>query len=170
MAVERRVMLVSRVRTRSMQETLRALGAVLDAHRARSVCILEVSSGLLVRAAVADTLGDRIGGIWQPLERLYPDSTLFEQQVAAVARRGTGHQAGPIERSLRLIGRAVDEQSLTRLTIIQHHHDAGWVVWYDGPEGTQTHLFAMSTDELATLDTQLRARSGRSRQAVVGDV
>ena len=154
-------MLVSRVRTTGMQETLRSLGAVLDAHRARSVCILEVPEGLLVRTAVVETLADRILAAWQPLERLYPDSALFEQQVAAVARRGTGHQAGPIERSLRLIGREVDERSLTRLTIIQHHADAGWIVWFDGPHGTQTHLFAMSTAELVSLDTKIRSRARR---------
>ena len=163
-------MLVSRVRATSMQETLRSLGAVLDGHRARSVCILEVPDGLLVRAAVAETIDDRIVGIYQPLERLYPDSALFEQHVAAVARRGTGHQAGPIERSLRLIGRQVDERSLTRLTVIQHHMDAGWIVWYDGPDGSQSHLFAMSTAELLSLDTQMRGRAGRSRRAVLGDI
>ena len=155
-------MLVPKVRTMSMQETLRSLGAVLDGHRARSVCILEVPEGLLVRAAVSETIDDRLVGVYQPLERLYPDSALFEQQVAAVARRGTGHQAGPIERNLRLIGRQVDERALTRLTVIQHHKDAGWIVWYDGPHGAQTHLFAMSAAELQDLDTQIRGRAGRS--------
>ncbi len=162
-------MLVSRVRATGMQETLRSLGAVLDEHRARSVCILEVPEGLLVRAAVAETIEDRLIGAYQPLERLYPDSALFEQQVAAVARRGTGHRAGPIERNLRLIGRQVDERNLTRLTVIQHHQDAGWIVWYDGPHGTQTHLLRDVHGRAPGPRHAARGRAGRDRRTAVRD-
>lgn len=163
-------MLVTNVRTMGMQETLRSLGAVLDEHRAKSVCILEVEAGLLVRAAVLETHEDDGRPTWQPLERLYPDNALFQQQVAGVARRGTGHEAGTIERTLRLIGRQVDDRSAKRLTIIQHHSGDGWLVWHDGPDGDQTHLFAMSTDELLTLDEQLRAAARGTQLRVTADV
>ncbi len=159
-------MMVTNARTNGMQETLRSLGAVLDAHRARKVCILEVPDGLLVRAAVAESLDDRIVGTWQPLERLYEAAALVEQHLAAVARRGSGYVAGPIERSLRIIGCQADQQHLSRLTLIQHHTDDGWMVWHDGPQGPQSHLLALSNTELWKIDADIRARArpGRHRQ------
>jgi hypothetical protein len=163
-------MLISNVRSMGMQETLRSLGAVLDAHRARRVCILEVSAGLLVRAAVAESLDDRIHGAWQPLERLYEASVLVEQHLAAVARRGSGYRAGPIERSLRVIGGQVDERGMTRLTLIQHHTDDGWMVWHDGPQGRQSHLLAMSSTELWTLDARIRSRFRRDKSMVMSEI
>jgi hypothetical protein len=162
-------MLVTKARTMEMQETLRSLGAVLDVHRARSVYIREVPTGLLVRATVTETLDERIVGEWQPLERLYTDRALFEQQVAAVARRGTGHQAGPLERALRLIGRHADERSLTGLTVIQHHTDDGWMIWHDGSKGGRPELFSMTNVELWTFDAQVRSQAGRPAPALVGE-
>ncbi|MCY7417844.1 MAG: hypothetical protein LH650_04995 [Chloroflexi bacterium] len=161
---------MSNPRTAGMQDTLRSLGAVLDAHRARSVYIREVSTGLLVRATVTTTLDERIVGAWQPLERLYTDGALFEQQVAAVARRGSGHQAGPLERALRLIGRQSDERSLRGLTVIQHHTDDGWMIWHDGSRDGRPELFSMTTSELWTFDAQVRSQAGRPAPALVGEI
>ncbi len=163
-------MLVSNPRTAGMQDTLRSLGAVLDAHRARSVYIREVSTGLMVRATVTTTLDERIVGAWQPLERLYSDRALFEQQLAAVARRGSGHQAGPLERALRLIGRQADERSLSGLTVIQHHTDDGWMIWHDGSRDGRPELFSMTTSELWTFDAQVRSQAGRPAPALVGEI
>ena len=87
-----------------------------------------------------------------------------------MARRGTGYRAGPIERSLRVIGSEVDARHLTRLTLIQHHTDDGWLVWHDGPQGRQSHLLAMSNSELWTLDAKFRSRAGRHRTMVLSEI
>ncbi len=153
-----------------MEDTLRSLGAVLDDHRARSVFIRELPDGLLVRATVADTLDDHLGGQWRQLERLYSNAALFQQQVDAVTRRGTGHEAGPLERSLRLIGHQVDARRLTGMTLIQHHTDDGWLIWHDQVQDGEPGMFSMTTSELWTLDAQIRAQAGRPRPAVVGEL
>jgi hypothetical protein len=163
-------MLVVADRTRTgLEDTLRSLGAVLDAHRARSVYIREVEAGLLVRAQAEGTLESRIDGVAQPLERLFTTESLEEERAAAVARRGTGHVAGPIERGLRLVGHRAAESGFTGLTLIQHHTDDGWLVWHDGSTGGP-QLFSLTNSELSTLDAQFRARAGRQAPPTASEI
>ena len=150
------------------EDVLRSLGAVLDAHRARSVYIRDVGDGLLVRATVCESIDARIGGRWSWLDRTYTREAIAESRLDAIARRGTGHVAGPIERSLRLVGRQADMRSLRRLTLIQHHKDDGWLLWHEGDSHGNPELFSMTASELETLDAMTRSSMGRE-PVVVGE-
>ena len=143
------------------EDALRSLGAFLDSHQARAVSIREVSAGLIVRAQMVASFDDRLAGRWQSLERTYSAAAIEAERRVARERRGTGHVAGPIERSLRLLGRQADDRRLRGLTIIQHHVDDGWLVWHDGKGNGSPELFSMSAGELGTLDAIVRSQVGR---------
>ncbi len=148
------------------EDALRSLGAFLDAHQARAVSIREVAVGLIVRAQMVGTVDDRLGGRWRSLERTFGANAIEAERRAARERRGTGHVAGPIERSLRLLGRQADDRRLGGLTIIQHHVDDGWLVWHDGKGSGSPELFSMSAGELGTLDAIIRSQVGREPMPV----
>ncbi len=143
------------------EDALRSLAGILDAHHAPAVSIREVPAGLIVRARMVATIDDRLTGRWQSLERTFSADAIEAERGAARERRGTGHVAGPIERSLRLLGRQADDRRLCGLTIIQHHVDDGWLVWHDGKGDGDPELFSMSAADLGTLDAIVRSQVGR---------
>ena len=55
----------------TVEDVLRALGAVLDERRAQGVVLIEVPEGLVVRARVSPTLEDRLDGSWVSLEQAF---------------------------------------------------------------------------------------------------
>jgi hypothetical protein len=139
-----------------LEDILRSLGALLDERQARGVVIIHVEGGLMVRARVTPTLEQRLLGDSISMERAFGRQDILEAQIAGVARRGTGHVAGPIERALRVIGRAADAQGLVGLTLIQHHTDDGWLVWHRTADGRQ-QLKTFDSAELERGDAELRA-------------
>lgn len=139
-------------RNRDLEDVLRSVGALLDGHLARAILIKEVEHGLLLRARVAATLDQRLDGTLMPLERVFGDHDLLEQQLAAVARRGTGHLAGPIERALRTIGRMIDERELAGFLLIQHETDGAWLLWHQAITDGRAELLAFTNGELEQLD------------------
>jgi len=146
-------MLVSHDRRgRGLQDVLRALGAVLDSNLARAVLVKEVETGLVVRARVSLSLEQRLAGTSMPLERVFTDDDLLEQQLAAIARRGSGHLAGPIERAMRTIGRMADERALAELVLIQHETEGAWLVWHNAITQGRPELLTFTVDELEQLD------------------
>ncbi len=145
---------------RNLEDALRSLGAVLDAHLARAILIKEVDRGFVVRAQVMPALDQRIGGAWVPLERVFTDPGLAEQRRAAVARRGSGHVAGPIERALRAVGRMADEGELTGLTLIQHASDGGWLLWHQALPDGRPQLRTLTNDALEQLTAAAPPRRG----------
>lgn len=134
------------------EDSLRSLGAVLDAVRARGVLIREMPDGLLLRAQVAVTLRDRLDGVWTPLERHVSQDEVIRYRQEALARRGTGHVAGPHERSLRMIGRYVDDQGLVGTTLIQHATEGSWLLWSDGDDEASARLAILEDDQLRIED------------------
>jgi len=149
------------VRPSGYEDVLRALGALLDASHARSVSIRDVAGEFQVCAIVADSLDHRLAGTWTRIDHTFSLDALATEQRVAFARRGTGHQAGPIERSLRLVGRQADERSLKGLILMQHHTDEGWVVWHEARADGRPRMLAMTSGELGTLEAMTRAASGR---------
>jgi hypothetical protein len=114
----------------TVEDVLRALGAVLDEQRAQAVVLIEVPEGLVVRARVAPTLGQRIDGVWVSLDRAFGQQEILAQRMAMVARRGTGHRAGPLERALRVLGRYIDRNDLEQITLMEHDAGRGWLLWH----------------------------------------
>ena len=161
-------MLLEFDRSQGYEDVLRSLGAVLDAHRARSVYIRDMGDGLLVRARVIESIDARLVGRWSSLDRTYTREAIAESRRAAVARRGSGHIAGPIERSLRLVGQQADMRSLRGLTLIQHHTDDGWMLWHEGDSDGDAELISMTACELDTLDAMTRSAMGR-QPTMVGE-
>lgn len=121
---------IGRGRPRGMQDVLRSVGAMLDLVGARLIIIREDRDTIAVRAHVAPTLNDRIEGRWSPLERALSREDLATLRAQAVARRGTGHVAGPRERSLRMVGRHIDERSLRDVHLIEYGDEDGWLLWH----------------------------------------
>ncbi len=151
-------------RPRDMEDTLRSLGAVLDAVHARSVLIREAPWGLMLRAQVAVTPQDQLAGRWRSIDREMTADDLARYQREAVARRGTGHVAGPHERTLRMIGRHIDEEGREGVTLIQHPSEAGWLLWHGSSAVDGPSLLVLEHDELLVRDTrEAEARLARQR-------
>lgn len=151
-------------RRQTSEDPLRSLGAVLDAVHARGIIISELRDGLLVRAQVAATLRDRLDGAWRPVERFIPQDEMARYRREALARRGTGHVAGPHERSLRMIGRHIEERGLVGMTIIQHGTEGSWLLWSAGPDEASATLAVLDDHELYFRDALEAVR----REAVAG--
>jgi hypothetical protein len=130
-----------------LQDILRSLGAVLDAHLAREVVIAQQPDGVLVQAQVVATIADRLDGTWSRLERRLTHLDMAQAQMAAAARCIGGLDAGPMERALDALGRIADERDLRGVTIIQHASGNGWLAWHRGPDDRPS-LLAFSLDEL----------------------
>jgi hypothetical protein len=153
---------------RDMEDTLRSLGAVLDSVHARHVLVREAPWGLMLRAQVAASLQDRLEDRWRSIDRDMSAGDLARYRREAVARRGSGHVAGAHERSLRMIGRHIDEGGLQAVTLIQHRTGAGWLLWHgtsavDGPS-----LVVLEDDRLMVHDArEAEARAARQRAEAI---
>jgi hypothetical protein len=122
----------------------------------------------MLRAQVSVTPQDQLAGRFRSLDRELTAGDVARYQREAVARRGTGHLAGPHERTLRMIGRHIDEAGLEGVMLIQHPTDAGWLLWHgtspDGPD-----LLVLEHDELLVRDRQeAEARLARQRADAIG--
>lgn len=137
---------------RNLEDVLRSLGALLDARLAGSILIKEVDAGLVVRARISPTLEQRLEGTPVPLERVFTSQDILEQQLAGIARRGTGHVAGPIERALRQIGRMADERQLSGVTLIQHDTEGGWLLWHEAITDGRPQLLTLTNGEIEDLN------------------
>jgi hypothetical protein len=109
---------------------------------------------------VAPTLDDRVDGQYLPMERLFRTSDLLTERMAAVARRGTGHRAGPIERALRQVGRRIEEEFLTSFVLIQHERDGAWLLWHGAGANREAELVTFGQDDIERLDAA--AGTGRT--------
>ena len=96
----------------TVEDVLRALGAVLDERHAQGVVLIEVPEGLVVRARVSPTLDDGLGAARSvSLEQAFGHKEILEQRIAALppARdrapggpAGAGAaRAGPLHRRAR---------------------------------------------------------------------
>jgi hypothetical protein len=148
--------------TTDPEEALRALGALLDAQRARGVLVMQTQGGLLVRARVPQTDGAPRGdSLTVPLERQFDDAAIQSAAIDAFRRRGSGRVSGPIERDLRLIGSRIRDDAWRDYVVIQV--DRGWVVRHrrEDAEGVTITMF----DEARLL--VLEASAIAQRRAVV---
>jgi len=114
----------------TVEDVLRALGAVLDERRARGVVLIEVPKGLVVRARVSPTIDDRLDGTWVSLEQAFGHKEILEQRMSSLQLRGSGHRAGPLERALRVLGRYIDVNDLYQVTLMEHDAGRGWLLWH----------------------------------------
>lgn len=146
----------------SMQDVLRAVGATLDQVAGRHVVVTEDGQGLCVRAHASATLADRLEGRWSPFELTLSAADLAGLRVGAVARRGTGHVAGWHERSLRMVGRHVDERGMRDVHLIEHGSQGGWLLWHRDAERESAVLVLLEHDELRLAD----ATAAQTRAAV----
>jgi hypothetical protein len=152
----------------SAEDLLRSLGAVLDTIRARSILIRETGDGLMLRACVTASLRDRLDERWVPIERHLSPDDLARYRAEAIARRGSEHQAGPHERSLRMIGRHIDEQALVGVTLIQSQVEGAWMLWHGADPEAGPSLLVLEDDRLRVQDArQAAARVERERSASV---
>jgi hypothetical protein len=134
-------------RSGGCEDLLRSLGAVLDELNARAVTVRDVPLGLLVRAQIPSRfLPHRESFV--PLERVFTSPSILEAQVRAVMRRGTDHTAGPIEQSLRVVGRRIDENRLQDAIAIQGAIDGQWSVWHRRVPDGRIEVLTLTSDDL----------------------
>lgn len=136
-----------RDRRHEMQDSLRALGALLDARIAHDIRITEVADGLHVRAQLVSGVADRIAGRWTNSERRFSRLEVRRLQADARRRRGQDHLPGRHERCLRMVGRVIDERGLRDVTLIQHP-GGGWLVWHTDSRSARFVLTFLAEDEL----------------------
>ena len=155
-------------RSRDMEDSLRSLGAILDALRASSVLIRESPRVLILRAQVAVPVGDRVEGGWRSIDRMMSADDLLRYRQEAIARRGTGHLAGRYERSLRMIGRHIDEGGLEMVTLIQHRTATSWVLWHGTSLADGPTLLVLEDDQLLVGDSrEADSRVARQRAEAI---
>ena len=150
---------LGRDRRNDMQDTLRALGALLDARLAEDVRITEVADGLHVRAHLVANVADRIAGRWTSSERRFSRLDLRRLQADARRRRGQDHVTGRHERCLRMVGRAIDERGLHDVTLIQHP-GGGWLVWHTDARSARFVLTFLAEDELLARNDEIATVRG----------
>jgi hypothetical protein len=149
-----------------MQDVLRSVGALLDLVSARGVVVRQDGDRLVIGAQVAATLADRLEGRWSPLGRVLTPRHIARLRAEAVARRGSGHVAGPHERSLRMIGRHVDERSLSDITLIEQESESRWLLWHRDDVHERPVLILLEDDELRLADASAtEARLAREARA-----
>jgi hypothetical protein len=140
-----------------LPDALRSLGALLDGVHGRAVAIVLRPDGFLIRALVAPEPGAQR----TPIERVFTRSDILEQRFLAIARRGTGHVAGPIERALRVIGLMAVEQGLVEhLVIVQV--EGGWSVSHRSSSTADHRLIHLRAEEVDRRDREARTRRARS--------
>jgi hypothetical protein len=110
---------------------------------------------------VTTTLRDRLDDRWTDIERVMSPDDMQRYRAEAIARRGTGHIAGPHERSLRMIGRHIDEHRLEAVTLIQDRSEGSWLMWHGTDAAEGPRLAILDGDVLLLED----ARAAAERQA-----
>ena len=148
---------------RTVEDVLRALGAVLDARRARGVVLIEVPEGVLVRARVSPALDADPDAPSVSLEEAFGRQEMLERSIAAVELRGTGHRAGALERDLRALGRFIDTHELHQVTLMEHE-TGGWHLWHRSRSAGRHVLVTFGAEELEQASSE--ARQGREGMAV----
>jgi hypothetical protein len=145
----------------TVEDVLRALGAVLDERHAQGVVLVEVPEGLVVRGRVPSPLDGRPDAAWVSLEQAFGQKEILEQRMAMVSLRGTGHRAGPHERALRVLGRYIDRNDLHRITLMEQGSGRGWLLWHRSRAAGRPVLVTFERDELerASMAAQ-QAREG----------
>lgn len=136
----------------NMEEVLRSLGSVLDAHLARRVAIRQRGGSLIVRAEVVASMAHRIDGTWATIQRTISHVDVAQATMVSAARRSARYVPGPLERALASVGRVVDEQRLHDVAVVQHTSGADWLVWHTAADGG-VRLLMCTDDGLRALDT-----------------
>lgn len=132
----------------TVEDVLRALGAVLDERRAQGVVLIEVPEGLVVRARVAPSIDDRLDGVSVSLEQAFGHKEILEQRMTSLSLRGTSHRAGPLERALRVLGRYIDRNDLVQITLMEHDSGRGWLLWHRSRAAGRHVLITFDHDEV----------------------
>lgn len=111
---------------RDMQQVLGTVGAMLDRAGARSVYIHEDGDALVIRARVPETLSQDRAVLPIPVER--------SLSVSELARVGPADDRDPDpgrhERSLRAIGRRIDDDDLDGFTLMEDGLERAWLLWH----------------------------------------
>lgn len=103
----------------SYQNRLRTIGRELDIHRYRSIAVVQVDGGFIVRAVQRT---ERDIDLLQ-----FPDDTFPERMILATEARGEGERRGSpspmaptgYEDLLRAVGRWLDERNASNVTVIE---------------------------------------------------
>jgi hypothetical protein len=152
------------------EEVFRSIGAFLDARGMRDILLLEVPDGFVVQGLVVSggstsTWSDTIGTLVK--ETLtFVDEDIAKFMEEAATRRGVGARADVpatgYERSLRVIGRWMDEQKPKDTFLLEQ--DGAYVVrlLLSGQAGVHHQLAEFTHDDVTALVAQgptLRSRN-----------
>jgi hypothetical protein len=114
---------------RNVAEVLEAVGRLLDTYDARSVAVLEVDDGFIVRARVKPAADSPRAAPHIPFEQVFRDTdvaSLIDRLAAVIPAR---RAVGPHECGLRAVGRMAAALDLRELTLIEQER-GGWLMWY----------------------------------------
>jgi len=124
---------------RQYADVFRALGAELDRVGGRDVLLIEVAVGFLVQATTSEVHSSlHVGASVQRSERLVTDGGIEEMVGAGYGRRDTGHEAGTLERALRVLGAHVDLHRSAEVLVLQQGD--GWILRHLVGESRPTYV------------------------------
>ena len=82
------------------------------------------------------------------MEQAFGHKEILEQRMTAAQLRGTGHRAGQLERALRMLGRFIDHNDLTQVTLMEHGAGRGWLLWHRSRTAGRHVLVTFDHEEL----------------------
>lgn len=140
------------------EEVFRSIGAVLDRSGMREILLTETEDGFLVQGLVVgagSTWGESFGRV-EKATHTFSDDDIGRFMDEALARRGTGvaggASAGSYERSLRVVGRYIDQQR-PRDVFLLEQEGAFVLRLLMAPQGSAPHhvLVEFTPDDVAGL-------------------
>lgn len=152
------------------EEVLRSIGAFIDQRGMREILLVEAPDGFIIQGIVGSSID---GSAWSdPASRLEKETyTFLDDDIArfmeeALARRRSGHAepdmiaAGTYERSLRVLGRYIDQQKPRDIFFLEQ--DGSYVVrlLMGTRQGARHVLAEFTADELAAMVDQGSAWRG----------
>jgi len=143
------------------EEVFRSIGAFLDSKHMRDVILVEVPDGFIVQglATVGSSTGAWSDAVGTQVKETFTflDDDIAKFMEECVGRRGSGTiaaMAPGYERSLRVIGRWMDEQHPKDVFVLEQEGSYVIRVLLAGPAGMHHQLAEFTHDDLEVLIAQ----------------
>ena len=146
------------------EEVLRSIGAFIDQRGMREILLVEAPDGFIIQGVVAAALD--VSNWSDPTAHIEKETyTFLDDDIArfmeeAIARRGEGRptpdqpMAGTYERSLRVLGRYIDQQKPRDIFFLEQDGSYVLRLLMGTRQGARHVLAEFTADELAAMVDQ----------------
>ena len=146
------------------EEVLRSIGAFIDQRGMREILLVEAPDGFIIQGIVGQAV--EVSAWTDPAARVEKETyTFLDDDIArfmeeALSRRGEGQQgpdrvqAGVYERSLRVLGRYIDQQKPRDVFFLEQDGSYVMRLLMGTRQGAKHVLAEFTADELATMVDQ----------------